>query len=133
MQSTHRVRCSVLRPYAVHYFVLGFFFGGLFFLRGFGRHFEVFFVSSDSRIVRESSPVPRLAQPGRKPSHLGCPRVPASRQAGSPWMETFPSRSCSSTASQARQEQLGSAALPGQPFFLDYVVYASCSSISSGP
>ena len=48
-------------------------------------------MSSDSRIVRESPPVPRLAQPGWKPSHLGCPRVPASRQAGSPWMETFPS------------------------------------------
>ena len=48
-------------------------------------------LSSDSRIVRESPPVPGLAQPGWKPSHLGCPRVPASRQAGSPWMEAFPS------------------------------------------
>ena len=45
------------------------------FLGGFGRLFEHFLVSSDSRIVRESPPVPRLAQPGWKPSHLGCPRV----------------------------------------------------------
>ena len=67
----------------------GFFF--LRFLGGIDRLFEDFLVSSDSRIVRESPPVPRLAQPGRKPSHLGCPRVPACRQACSPWMVSFPS------------------------------------------
>ena len=61
------------------------------FLGGFDRLFEDFLVSSDSRTVRESPPDPRLAQPGWKPSHLSCPRVPAGRQAGSPWMETFPS------------------------------------------
>ena len=41
------------------------------FLGGFGRLFEDFLVSSDSRIVRESPPVPRLAQPGWKPSPSG--------------------------------------------------------------
>ena len=38
----------------------------------------------------------------------------------------------SSSPSQARQVQLGSAAPPGQPFSLDNVVYASCSLSSSG-
>ena len=62
-------------------------------------------------IVRESPPVPRLAQPGCTPSRLV---------------------SGSSSPSQPRQELLCSAAPPGQPFFLDYVVYASCSLSSSG-
>ena len=46
------------------------------------RGFPVFLAASrglplfsDSRIVRESPPVPRLPQPGWKPSHLGCPSV----------------------------------------------------------
>ena len=90
------------------------------FLGGFDRLFEDFLVSSDSRIVRESPPVPRLAQPGWKPSNLGCPRVPASL-AHPGWCPCQP-----------RQELLCSAASPGQPFFLDYMVYASCSLSSSG-
>ena len=75
------------------------------------REFPRFLRFSDRPRVAAS---PRLAQPGWKPCHLGCPRVPASRQAGTPWVH------------------LGSAAPPGQPNLLDYVVYASCSSTSSG-
>ena len=59
------------------------------FLGHFGRFFGSFLVFSDSRIVRESPQVPRLW----KPCHLGCPRVPAGRQDGTPWLETLPPRS----------------------------------------
>ena len=102
------------------------------FLGGFHRLFEGFLVSSDSRIVRESPPVSRPAQPGWKPSHLGCSRVPACRQACSLGWSPSHLVSGSSSPSQPRQELLCSAAPPGQPFFLDYVVYASCSLSSSG-
>ena len=60
--------------------------------------------------VRGFPLVVRLAHPGWCPSRLV---------------------SGSSSPSQPRQELLCSAAPPGQPFFLDYVVYASCS-LSSG-
>ena len=114
MQCVHKDRCSVRRPYAVHSSVSGFFFGCLFSCvvpGSFAVHSRVFVVSSDSRIVRGCLLVVRLAHPGWKPCHL---------VAGS------------TTTSQARQEQLGSAAPPGQPFLLDYAVYASCSVSSSG-
>ena len=79
------------------------------FLGGFDRLFEDFLVSSDS---------PRLAQPGWKPSHLVCPRVPASRQACSLGWSPSHLVSGSSSPSQPRQELLCSAAPPGEPFFL---------------
>ena len=81
------------------------------FLGNFGRLFGSFLVSSDSRIVRESPPVPRLPHPGWKACHLVAD---------------------STTTSQARLELLGSAAPPRRPFLLDYVGYASSSSISAG-
>ena len=102
---------SVRRTYAVHGFDSGVFFNG-----GFDRLFEDFLVSSDSRIVRESPPVPRLAQPGWEHSHLGCPRVPSGRRACS--LRWGPSHlvSGSSSPSHPRQELLCSAA-PEQLLF----------------
>ena len=85
---------DVRRTYAAHGFDSHDFFDGLF-LAVFS---EVLTVSSRissfpqilglSESRRQS---PWLAQPGWKPSHLGCPRVPACRQACSPWMVSLPS------------------------------------------
>ena len=111
-------------------FVLGFFFGGFFscvVLGGVDRLFEDFFVSSDSRIVRESPPVKGWhSLDGNLPiwAVRGCP--PVVRLAHPGW-NPFHLVAGSITTSQSRQELLGSAAQPGPPFFLDFVVYASCS------
>ena len=115
--------------YEVHGFDSGVFFDGLF-LAVFS---EVLAVSSrissfPQFLGLSESPPGWHSLDGNLPiwAVRGCPR------AGSPWMESFPSscwlfhsESGSSGTSLFRRP-------PGQPFLLDFVVYASCSLTSSG-
>ena len=74
----------------------------------------------------------QLAHPGSKPSHLGCPRVSASRQMAHPGWKPCHLEAGSSTTSKGSSGTDRSAAPSGHPFALKLQEYASKSTSSSG-
>ena len=74
----------------------------------------------------------QLAHPGSKPSHLGCPRVSASRQMAHPGWKPCHLEAGSSTTSKGSSGTDRSAAPSGHPFALKLQECASKSASSSG-